>query len=158
MLAGLRAERSGFQARPAPAREGQREERRARGCAGGMKRYAPVRVRAFTMSDYDSASALWSKAEGIELCEGDSREELVRYLARNPGLSQIAEADSAIVGAALCGHDGRRGWIYHLVVEESYRARGVGKLLVDECLRRLHAAGIPRAIILVAADNQAGRK
>lgn len=117
-----------------------------------------MKTRAFTIADYEAAVALWQAEEGIELCEGDSREEIDRYLSRNPGLSRVAEEGEAIVGAVLCGHDGRRGWIYHLAVAKSCRGRGVGKLLVEDCLRGLREAGIPRAIILVALENARGRE
>jgi N-acetylglutamate synthase len=58
----------------------------------------------------------------------------------------------------LCGHDGRRGYIYHLAVDPAYRERGLGKLLLDECLAGLRRAGLKRALILVAHDNPRGRK
>ena len=96
---------------------------------------------------------LWNQAEGVEIAEGDSKEEIRAYLLRNPGLSRVAEEDGAIVGAVLCGHDGRRGLIYHLTVAPSYHGKGIGKLLVQECLARLRAEGIVRALILVARDN-----
>lgn len=117
-----------------------------------------VTIRQFALDDYDRAVALWSAVEGVEICEGDSREDIAEYLKRNPGLSHIAEAKGAIVGAALCGHDGRRGWIYHLAVAQEYRGQGVGKLLLDDCERGLRNAGLKRAIILVAADNPAGHQ
>jgi ribosomal protein S18 acetylase RimI-like enzyme len=117
-----------------------------------------VTTRAFGMGDYDGAIALWTGVEGVEICEGDSREEIADYLKRNPGLSRVAEADGKIVGVALCGHDGRRGWIYHLAVAAPYRRRKVGKLLLDDCAKGLRAAGLKRAIILVASDNPAGRQ
>ena len=115
-----------------------------------------VTTREFVMDDYDGAIALWQRMEGIEICEGDSREEIAEYLQRNPGLSQVAEADGHIVGAALCGHDGRRGWIYHLAVADTHRRRKIGQQLLDACLERLRAARLKRAIILVAGDNPAG--
>jgi GNAT superfamily N-acetyltransferase len=96
--------------------------------------------------------------DGIEICEGDSCEEICEYLQRNPGLSRVAEVDGAIVGAALCGHDGRRGWIYHLAVADEYRGHGVGKKLVEDCLDGLRKIGLKRAIILVAGDNKAGHQ
>ena len=115
-------------------------------------------TREFVLEDYDGAIALWMAEEGIEVCEGDSREEIFEYLKRNPGLSRVAEAGGKIVGAVLCGHDGRRGWIYHLAVAPTYRGKGVGKLLIEDCLRGLKQAGLKRAIILVAGDNPAGRE
>lgn len=117
-----------------------------------------VTIREFVLGDYDRAVALWGRIDGVEICEGDSREEIGEYLKRNPGLSRVAEADGEIVGAALCGHDGRRGWIYHLAVAKESRGRGVGKLLLEDCVRGLREAGLKRAIILVAGDNPAGHK
>lgn len=115
-------------------------------------------TREFVLKDYDGAVALWIAEEGIEVCEGDSREEIAEYLKRNPGLSRVAEADGKIVGAVLCGHDGRRGWIYHLAVAPAYRGKGVGKLLIGDCLAGLSKVGLKRAIILVAGDNPSGRE
>jgi ribosomal protein S18 acetylase RimI-like enzyme len=117
-----------------------------------------VATREFVTGDYERAAALWCEVEGVEICEGDSREEIAGYLARNPGLSRVAEENGIMVGAALCGHDGRRGWIYHLAVATAYRGKGVGKLLLDDCVRGLRAAGLKRAIILVAGDNPAGHE
>jgi len=115
-----------------------------------------VTTREFVMSDYDDVIALWASVEGIEISEGDSRDEIAQYLERNPGLSRVAEADGKIVGAALCGHDGRRGWIYHLAVVSGHRRQNVGKLLMDSCVNGLRAIGLKRAIILVAGDNPGG--
>ena len=117
-----------------------------------------MKTRAFVIDDYEQAVSLWNEVEGVEICEGDAREEIRAYLERNPGLSRVAEHDGEIVGAVLCGHDGRRGFICHLAVAAAFRGRGVGKLLLDDCVRGLGAAGIQRAIILVAQDNPAGHE
>lgn len=119
---------------------------------------SPITTREFLLADYDAAFSLWQGAEGIEICEGDSREEISAYLERNPRLSRVAEIDGTAVGVALCGHDGRRGWIYHLAVAPACRRRGVAKLLVNECIAALRAIGIRRAIILVAGDNPQGHQ
>jgi ribosomal protein S18 acetylase RimI-like enzyme len=117
-----------------------------------------VTTREFVLADYEAAIALWSGEEGIEICEGDSREEMGEYLERNRGLSRVAEVDGEIAGVALCGHDGRRGWIYHLAVAPGHRRRKVGKLLLDDCVNGLRKAGLKRAIILVAGDNPGGHE
>ena len=112
-----------------------------------------ISTREFVIDDYDEAVTLWNLAEGVEVAEGDSKEEIRAYLLRNPGLSRIAEENGTMVGAVLCGHDGRRGLIYHLAVAPDYQGKGIGRLLVQECVTHLHGAGIARALILVAGDN-----
>jgi ribosomal protein S18 acetylase RimI-like enzyme len=116
-----------------------------------------ITTREFGMADYDVAVALWKRVEGVEIAEGDSREDIALYLSRNPGLSRVANDGPTIIGVALCGHDGRRGHIYHLAIEPAYQRLGLGKRLVDECLSGLRSAGIKRAIIMVADDNAWGR-
>jgi N-acetylglutamate synthase len=117
-----------------------------------------IETREFSISDYDAALELWQRVEGLEIAEGDDREGVAHFLARNPGLSRVATDSAAIVGIALCGHDGRRGYIYHLAVDPAYQARGVGKRLMNECLDGLRGAGLKRALILVANDNPRGQK
>jgi len=118
---------------------------------------AQITTRTFEIADYDPAIRLWSRVEGIEIAEGDSREEIARYLAQNPDLSRVAEDGDMIVGVALCGHDGRRGYIYHLAVDPPYQKRGLARRLVAECLDGLRRLGLQRALILVADDNPAGQ-
>jgi N-acetylglutamate synthase len=117
-----------------------------------------IKTREFSISDYDAALELWQRVEGLEIAEGDDRESVACFLARNPGLSRVATKGPAIVAVALCGHDGRRGYIYHLAVDPAYQTRGLGKRLMDECLGGLRRAGLKRALILVAHDNSRGRK
>jgi ribosomal protein S18 acetylase RimI-like enzyme len=117
-----------------------------------------IATREFSISDYAAALELWQRVEGLEIAEGDDRESVADFLVRNPGLSRVATDGSAIVGIALCGHDGRRGYIYHLAVDPIYQGRRVGKRLMNECLDGLRRAGLKRALILVADDNPRGRK
>jgi ribosomal protein S18 acetylase RimI-like enzyme len=113
-------------------------------------------TREFCIDDYDAALHLWQRVEGLEVAEGDDREGVAQFLARNPGLSRVAIEGSTVVGVAMSGHDGRRGHIYHVAVDPAYRGCGLGKRLVDECLEGLRAAGVVRAIILVADYNLGG--
>jgi ribosomal protein S18 acetylase RimI-like enzyme len=118
----------------------------------------PITIRPLAIADYDAVVALWQQAEGVEVAEGDGREDIAGYLQRNPGLSRVAQRDGQIVGAVLCGHDGRRGLIYHLAVAKECRGRGLGRQLVSECMEGLRACGIKRAILLAAKDNTGGRE
>lgn len=115
-----------------------------------------VVTREFCVDDYDPALELWRSVEGLEVAEGDDREGVAQFIARNPGLSRVAVDGTRVVGVVMCGHDGRRGHIYHLAVDPEYRRYGVGKRLVKECLDGLRQVGVVRAIILVADDNPGG--
>jgi ribosomal protein S18 acetylase RimI-like enzyme len=116
-----------------------------------------IEIREFSINDYDAAVELWQRVEGLEIAEGDDREGVAQFLVRNPGLSRVATDGSAIVGVALCGHDGRRGHIYHLAVDPAFQGRGLGKRLLDESLEDLRRTGVKRVIIMVADDNPSGR-
>src|SRR6266508_3640368 len=107
-----------------------------------------IATREFSIGDYDAALELWQRVEGLEIAEGDDRESVAQFLARNPGLSRVATNGSAVVGVALCGHDGRRGHIYHLAVDPAYQRRGLGKLLLDKSLADLRRTGLKRVIIM----------
>ena len=115
-----------------------------------------IQTREFRIDDYDVAVALWNRVEGLDVAEGDDRETIGRFLQRNLGLSRIAAEGTEIIGAVLCGHDGRRGYIYHLAIDPKYHGRGLGRRLIDECLAGLKRAGLERANILVAKDNPRG--
>lgn len=117
------------------------------------------RLRPFVAADYDAVFALWRGTEGIGLGDSDTREAITAYLTRNPGMSAVAvtaDAAETIVGAVLCGHDGRRGTIHHLAVAPAYRRRGVARALVDRSLSRLNEAGILKCNIFVWNDNDEG--
>jgi N-acetylglutamate synthase len=115
-----------------------------------------METREFRIEDYDAAVELWKRVEGLDVAEGDDRENIRRFLKQNAGLSRVAAEGSTIVGAVLCGHDGRRGYIYHLAVDPKCQGRGLGKRLIDECLAGLKRVGLERANILVAKDNPRG--
>ena len=117
-----------------------------------------IEIREFSINDYDAVIELWQRVEGLEIAEGDDRDGVAQFLARNPGLSRVATDGSAIVGVALCGHDGRRGHIYHLAVDPAYQGGGLGKRLLDESVADLRRIGIKRVIIMVADDNSSGRE
>jgi ribosomal protein S18 acetylase RimI-like enzyme len=71
-------------------------------------------------------------------------------------MSFVARAATNVVGAVLCGHDGRRGYLHHLAVAPEHRHQGLGKRLVEACLERLAAIGIIKCNIFLFANNETG--
>ena len=117
----------------------------------------PVQIRPMTLVDYESVRRLWESCDGVGLSDADQPQALKAYLTRNPGMSFVALDNESIVGAVLCGHDGRRGYLNHLAVSANHRARGIGRLLVGHCLEALQFAGITKCHLFIFSDNQTGR-
>ena len=89
-------------------------------------------IRIMSVADYDAVFALWNATAGMGMRSlDDSREGIARFLRRNPATCFIAEENGAPVGVILCGHDGRRGYIYHTAVSERLRGCGIGRALVE---------------------------
>lgn len=115
-------------------------------------------IRPMTEADIPAAIELWGTCDGVGLGEGDTAEGTVAFLTRNPGTSWVALVDGQLQGAVLGGHDGRRGFLYHLAVHSDHRRRGCGVGLVKACLASLRAAGILKCHVMVFRDNAAGRE
>jgi len=114
-----------------------------------------IRLREFTLEDYDTVLALWQNAgEGLGIGRSDTRDEIAKKLQRDPDLFLVAEDDGKIIGTVIGGYDGRRGLIYHLAVARAYRERGIGTMLMNEVERRLRAKGCLRAYLLVKRGNE----
>ncbi|MCJ7703375.1 MAG: GNAT family N-acetyltransferase [Anaerolineales bacterium] len=113
-----------------------------------------IELREMTIDDYRAVYAVWKVSEGLGLSDADSKEGIKRFLERNPGLSYIAVEGDQVVGAALCGHDGRRGYIHHLSVVNSHRKRGIGRSLVSRCVFALMQIGISKCHLFVFDENQ----
>lgn len=82
-----------------------------------------LNIRTMTPADYDAVLSLMQGTPGISLRDADSRSATERYLARNPGLSFVAEAAGRLIACVMCGHDGRRGYLQHALVLPEYRAK-----------------------------------
>ncbi len=116
-----------------------------------------TQIREMVAEDYRALRALWESSEGVGLSEADSQVGIERFLGRNPGLSFVALDSDRLIGGALCGHDGRRGYIHHLAVSPSHRRRGIARVLARRCLGALAAEGIQKCHVFVFGENQAGR-
>lgn len=116
-----------------------------------------IEIREMTLNDYDAVYDLWKHSEGVGLSSADSREAIGRFLAHNPGLCFTAWQDGGLVGAVMCGFDGRRGYLHHLAVANHARRQGIGQALSDRCLQALKALGVSKCHIFVYGSNQSGQ-
>ena len=116
-------------------------------------------IRIMTIDDYDMVYDLWMKIKGFAIRSmDDSREGVARFLIRNPETSVVAIRDGKVVGAILCGHDGRRGCLYHVCVDPEYRMQGIGKAMVVMTMEELKRKKISKVSLIAFTQNDVGNK
>lgn len=116
-----------------------------------------VEIRTMTADDYEGVKSLWMTIHGFGIRSvDDSREGVERFLRRNPTTSVVAVDGKQIIGAILCGHDGRRGCLYHVCVNESYRRKGIGKKMVVFCMEALRKEEINKVSLIAFTKNDIG--
>lgn len=114
-------------------------------------------IRIMTIEDYEKVYGLWRTIRGFRIRSmDDSREGIGRFLKRNPTTSITAWEGDLLIGAILCGHDGRRGCLYHVCVRKGYRRRGVGKAMVVACMEALKAEEINKVSLIAFTKNDIG--
>ena len=116
-------------------------------------------IREMSITDYEELFALWQNTEGMGLRSlDDSKEGISRFLKRNPGTNFVALNTGNIIGAILCGNDGRRGYIYHTVVQRDYRNQGIATQLIEAAVSALQKEGITRVCLNVMETNKQGKE
>lgn len=116
-----------------------------------------MEIRVMTAGDYDDVYGLWKTIGGFGLRSmDDSREGITRFLKRNSTTSMTAWDGETLIGAILCGHDGRRGCLYHVCVRKGYRRHGVGKAMVVECMKALRREEITNVSLIAFTKNDIG--
>ncbi|MCI8417280.1 MAG: GNAT family N-acetyltransferase [Lachnospiraceae bacterium] len=116
-----------------------------------------ITIRTMTAEDYDGVYALWMTIRGFAIRSiDDSRVGVERFLKRNPDTSVVAEEEGRIVGSILCGHDGRRGCLYHVCVHADYRMQGIGKNMVVFCMNALKKEEISKVSLIAFTKNDIG--
>lgn len=114
-------------------------------------------VRTMTSEDYEGVYTLWMTIKGFAIRSiDDSKAGVERFLRRNPSTSVVAVIDGQIVGAILCGHDGRRGCLYHVCVREDVRMHGIGKAMVVFCMEKLKQEEISKVSLIAFTANDIG--
>lgn len=116
-------------------------------------------IREMKLEDYEAVDALWMGIKGFGIRSiDDSKEGVARFIKRNPTTSIVAEANGEIVGAILCGHDGRQGCFYHVCVREDLRKHGIGKAMAVAAMKALQEEKINKVCLIAFADNQVGNE
>lgn len=117
-----------------------------------------IEIAEMTPEDITGVIQLWESTPGLVMHTADSPESIERYLERNVGLSFVARVNQQVVGAVLCGTDGRRGYLQHLVVEPAFRRQGIGRALVERCKTALSRENIEKCHLFVLPGNTVAQR
>ncbi|WP_350349602.1 GNAT family acetyltransferase [Agromyces sp. G08B096] len=115
-----------------------------------------VRIRPFALADTETVVALW-RACGLVVPWNDPYLDIERKLAVQPELFLVAEAaggQGGVVGTAMVGYDGHRGWVNYLAVDPGLRRGGLGRVLMGEAERLLLERGCPKLNLQVRSTNE----
>lgn len=115
-----------------------------------------VVIRKMTADDYPGAIQLWQSLPGLGLSRADQQDTIARFLEKNPNTCFIALDGEKIIGTALGGSDGRRGYLYHLAVQKEFQRLGLGRQLSEACIAALKSEGLQKCHIFVISSNLEG--
>lgn len=116
-----------------------------------------MNIRTMTGADYDAVYRLWLSCAGMGLNDlDDSKDGVERFLKRNPDTCFVAEMENQIVGVIIVGNDGRRGYIYHTAIHQTYRKQGIASALVEMAIDALKKCGIHKVALVVFDRNKNG--
>jgi ribosomal protein S18 acetylase RimI-like enzyme len=114
-----------------------------------------ISVETYRDAHFEGVRALWLEAFPDDPPHNRAEIAIPAKLAVQPDLLLVALDGGEVVGTAMAGYDGHRGWLYSVAVRPSHRRAGVGTTLVMEAERRLSQLGCTKVNLQVRAENAA---
>ena len=111
-----------------------------------------MNIRAFQIADQESVVALWNEC-GLTRPWNNPHLDIARKLTAQPELFIVATINDVIVGTAMIGFDGHRGWVYYLAVKPSHQRKAIGSALMNEAERLLEQRGCPKICLMIRSSN-----
>ena len=113
-----------------------------------------ISLRTATESDADAVVAVWHACD-LTRPWYDPHADFSRAIGHSAATIFLAETDGEIVGTAMTGYDGHRGWIYYLGVAPDHRGRGAARQLLDGACDWLTLRGCPKVELMLREGNPA---
>ena len=116
-----------------------------------------MHIRPCTPHDRARVIALWERIFPDDSPHNAPAKVFDAKLAMHDDmLFGAAEADS-MIGTAMAGYDGHRGWLYTVAVSPEHRRRGIGTALVRHAVGALRSVGCIKVNLQIRATNLAVR-
>jgi ribosomal protein S18 acetylase RimI-like enzyme len=111
-------------------------------------------VVTYSRENFDGIDALWREAFPDDPAWNRAETAIPAKLAVQPELLLVAISGGRVVGSAMAGYDGHRGWLYAVAVLKSHQRQGIGRALISEAEQRLLALGCSKINLQVRASNR----
>jgi ribosomal protein S18 acetylase RimI-like enzyme len=113
-----------------------------------------ISIREASFEDQPVALALWEEC-GLTRPWNDPASDFKRALAFSGSTILLAQDEESVVGTAMAGFDGHRGWIYYLGTKPVRRGEGIARRLIDACADWLGQRGCPKVELMLREGNRA---
>ena len=116
-----------------------------------------MHVRPCTSHDRASVIALWERVFPDDPPHNAPAKMFDAKLAMHDDMLLVATDAGTVIGTAMVGYDGHRGWLYTVAVAPEHRRRGTGTALVRHAVDALRRAGCIKVNLQIRATNSAVR-
>ena len=112
-----------------------------------------MEISVYKDSDEREVAQLWLTVFSDAPVWNKPSEDIKRKLEIQRELFYVAKIEGKVVGTAMAGYDGHRGWVYYVATLPEYRRQGIGKALMDTVEKGLSKIGCPKLNLQVRSGN-----
>ena len=116
----------------------------------------PYLIRNYQDCDHDAVVDLWQCC-GLLRSWNDPTQDIALCLATDTAGLLLAVDNDQVVGSAMYGFDGHRGWVYYLAAAPAYSRQGIGRALMDAVEQRVREHGGHKIQLMIRGENASVR-
>jgi ribosomal protein S18 acetylase RimI-like enzyme len=113
-----------------------------------------MQIRAFQPADEAAVIALWQACD-LTRPWNDPHKDIARKLQVGADLFLVGIEGGELIGSAMFGYEGHRGWVNYLAVSHSHQRRGHASALMHWGEQALQSRGCPKINLQVRSGNTA---
>lgn len=112
-----------------------------------------MEIREYQVSDQTEVIDLWKRC-GLLVPWNDPQKDIERKMVVDGDLFLVCVDNNTVIGTAMGGYDGHRGWVNYLAVCPSQRRKGLGRTLMEAVEKRIYKKNCPKINIQVRTTNK----
>jgi ribosomal protein S18 acetylase RimI-like enzyme len=112
-----------------------------------------ILIRTYNDNDEPGVVSLWSKIFPNSPQHNNFYDDIKRKTSTQGHLFFVASQGSKLIGSAMAGFDGHRGWVYYVAVHPDYRSKGLGRRLMSTVEAGLEELGCTKVNLQIRSSN-----